>query len=374
MASPIPESFRTLSELEAAASRRVTEHVWAYIQGGAGDERTMRANENAFRRWFLRPRVLVDVSSVDIRSRILGRSVNAPFFISPMAYQAEVHPEGELAVARSASERNVLAVYSTLSSAPFEEISKASGSAPYWFQLYLQPDFEVTRKLIERAERCGASAIVLTVDVPVLSVRDRQTMGGFAIDSTVPIGAGSDVVPPAREPVLQGPVYRLRTDAAATWSTLGEIQSVTRLPVVVKGVLTPEDARLAVEHGAAGIVVSNHGGRQLDGAPASLDVLPAVVAEVSDRIEVYLDGGVRRAADVLIAMGLGAKAVGIGRPVLWALAADGSEGVGRYLSLLSTELATSIALCGRRSIAEIDRTLCSPTTPGLRVALHDEIE
>lgn len=362
MLGPIPESFRTLSELEAAASRRVTDHVWAYIQGGSGDERTLRANESAFRRWFLRPRVLVDVSSVDIRSTILGRSVNAPFFISPMAYQGEVHPEGEIAVARSASEANVLAVYSTLSSAPFEEISRASRSAPYWFQLYLQPDFEVTRRLIERAEQCGASAVVLTVDVPVLGVRDRQALGGFAIDSTVPIGAACEVVPPAREPVLQGAQYRLRSDAAATWSVLGEIHSITRLPVVVKGVLTAEDARLAIDHGVRGIVVSNHGGRQLDGAPASLDALPAVVAEVSDQVEVYLDGGVRRAADVMIAMGLGAKAVGIGRPVLWALAADGSEGVGRYLSLLSTELATSLALCGRRSIAEIDRTLCTPTT------------
>lgn len=360
------DSFQTLGELESLASTKVLEHVWAYVQGGAGDERTLRANENAFRRWCLRPRVLVDVSEIDLRLEILGTSVSAPFFVSPMAYQREVHPEGELGVARASAEANILAVYSTLSSASLEEISLAAPTGPRWFQLYLQPDFEVSRGLIERAEKSGYSALVLTVDTPVLGVRDRQARGGFAIDSSLPVGSGPDIVPPSRAPLPQGPVYRLRSDAAATWSVLEQIRSVTKLPLVVKGILTKEDARLAVSHGARGIVVSNHGGRQLDSSPASLDALPEVVKEVGNEIEVYMDGGVRRAPDILLALALGARAVGIGRPVLWALAVGGTAGVRQYFSLLVTELATSLALCGCRRIAEIDRSLCAAcsTVPG----------
>jgi 4-hydroxymandelate oxidase len=355
--------FATLDELEGTASRKVLDHVWAYVQGGAGEERTLRANRDAFLRWNLRPRALVDVSTLDTYTSLLGTEVSAPFFISPMAYQGQVHPEGERGVAQAARDAGILAVYSTLSSFSIEEIARASGSGPRWFQLYLQPDFEVGRRLVERAEKAGYSALMLTVDTPVLGVRDRQARGGFAIDTTVPIGNGSDVVPPSRDPVEQGRFYRLRSESATTWEVLEELQSVTRLPVVAKGVLTAEDGRLAARHGAKAVVVSNHGGRQLDGAPASLSALPEVVEAVGSDVEVYVDGGVRRGADILVALALGAKAVGIGRPILWALAAGGVAGVDRYLGLLRTELATAMALAGRRTVAEVDHSLIARADP-----------
>lgn len=354
MDEPPTGTFRTLSQLESLASKRVLDHVWAYIQTGAGDERTLRANREAFLRYSLRPRALVDVSELDLRTSFLGAPTSAPFFVSPMAYHAEVHPEGELGVARAAREHVLLAAYSTLSSSSLEEIASVSRTGPRWFQLYLQPDREVSRELARRAEAAGYSALVVTVDVPVLGVRDRQEVAGFAIDSSVPIGNGSNVVPPCRAPSLQGEVYRLRADAAETWEVLDDLRAATRLPIVVKGVLTPEDAERAVAHGARGILVSNHGGRQLDGAPASLDALPAVLTAVAGRAEVYVDGGVRRGSDILIALALGARGVGIGRPVLWSLAVGGTVGVHRYFELMKVELATVMALTGTRSIKEVN--------------------
>jgi 4-hydroxymandelate oxidase len=353
--------FSTLSDLEEVASKRVLEHVWAYVQGGAGEERTLGANRSAFRQWTFRPRTLVDVSRIDTNISLLGTMVRAPLFVSPMAYQGQVHPVGEPAVARAARDAGILAVYSTLSSFSIEEITRNSGSVPPWFQLYLQPDFEVSRRLVERAEKAGCSALMLTVDTPVLGVRDRQAPGGFAIDSTVPIGNGSDVVPPSRSPMEQGKFYRLRSEAGSTWDILEELLSITRLPWVVKGILTGDDARTAVHHGAKAVLVSNHGGRQLDGAPATLHALPEVVDAVGSEVEVYLDGGVRRGLDILVALALGAKAVGVGRPILWALGAGGEEGVRRYLDLLKLELATSMALVGRTTIAEVDRSLVAKT-------------
>jgi len=215
----------------------------------------------------------------------------------------------------------------------------------------------VTRELVERAEKAGFTALVLTVDAPVLGPRDRQTRDGVAIRSPVPIGNGSHVVPPARVPQLEGGTYRFPADATVTWDILRQLRELSRLPLVVKGILTAEDARRAAEAGARAVVVSNHGGRQLDGAVTGLDALPEVVAAVGSQVEVYVDGGVRRGSDVLTALALGAKGVGIGRPVLWALAAGGEAGVARLISLLQMELAVSMMLAGRRSLAEVDRTL-----------------
>ncbi len=357
------EPFRTLSEVRSVAKPRVSERVWSYIEGGSGDERTLRGNEAAFRRWALRPRALTDVSTIELRSKILGQPVGAPFFICPMAYLGEVHADAERGVARAAAEGGVLAIFSTLSSDSLERIAGASPTGPRWFQLYLQPDFSSSRALIERAERASYSGLVITVDVPVLAVRDTQARAGFAIDATVPIGNGPGVLPPPRGPVLKSGRYHLRAEAATTWDRIGQIRSITKLPVVVKGVLTADDAERALGQGAAGVIVSNHGGRQLDGSAPSLEALPEIVAGVGERTEVYLDGGIRRAADVLIALALGARAVGVGRPILWALAAGGGPGVRRYLDLLSTELATSMALCGRRSLGEIDATTVSARLP-----------
>jgi len=357
MTDEAPGGFRTLGDLEAAAAAKLPEDVWAYVQGGAGEETTLRANRDAFHRLTLRARLLTGVETLDLNTRFLGRPVRAPFFLAPTAYQRLVHPEAEAATARAAAAAGVLAVHSTLSSCSLEAIAEAAPSGLRWFQLYLQPEFDVTQRLLERAERAGFRALVLTADVPVLANRDRQIRGGVAVYSQEPLGNGPEIRTPSRSPIPEGDHYRLQPEAAATWEVLDRLRAHTRLPLIVKGVLTREDARTAVDHGARGVVVSNHGGRQLDGAPATLDVLPEIVAEVGEKAEVYLDGGVRRGSDILMAIALGARGVGIGRPALWALAVGGEAGVERLLSLLKVDLATVMALTGRTKIPEIDPSL-----------------
>jgi 4-hydroxymandelate oxidase len=353
--------FRTLGDLEESARNRVPPDVWGYIEGGAGGERTRRGNESAFARWCLRPRVLAGVRSVDLSTSVLGQSVAAPFFVAPMAYQREISPEGELATAAAAASLGVLGVYSTLSSDSIEAIASVAPVGPRWFQLYLQPELSRSLKLVQRAERAGCSAIVLTVDTPVLGSRDRQARSGFALGRPLPVGNGRAVRSPPRGPTWDGQRYALDPAAGETWKTLDAVRGATKLPLVVKGVLTPEAAVQAAAHGARAVIVSNHGGRQLDLAAASLDALPAIVRAVGRRVEVYLDGGVRRGSDVTVALALGARAVGVGRPVLWALAAGGRLGVERYLRLLGTELANTLLLLGRASVGEIDRTVVGPS-------------
>ncbi len=351
-----PGGFLTLSDLEEAASKKVSAAAWAYVQGGAGEERTLRANREAFQRRTLRPRVLVDVTTLDLTTTILNEKVSVPFYASAAASQGILHPGAEAGTARAASAANIMAMFSTLSTLSLEQIAEAAPKDPRWFQLYLQPDFAVTKKLVERAEKAGFTALVLTVDMPVQATRDRQSIAGYSLEERI-VGNGEDILPPSRRPVPDGQHFTVRNDASATWEILDRLQRITRLPIVVKGILTGEDARRAVDHGAKAVVVSNHGGRQLDGAPASLDALPEVVEAVGSEVEVYLDSGVRRGSDILTALALGAKAVGIGRPVLWALAAGGELGVAKLISLLKTELATVMALTGRRTISEIDGTL-----------------
>ncbi len=348
---------RSIGTLEAAAARVLPAAVWAYVQAGAGAEDAMRANHDAFRRRTLRPRALTDVRSLDLSSRMLEDRLAAPLFVCPMARQGLVHPDAELATHRAASDAGVLSVVSTLSTRSLEEIAASSPQGPRWFQLYLQPDFVASRNLVERAERAGYSALVLTVDMPVLGSRDQLLEHDFVLDADAPVGNGAPVLAPSRPPVGERGHFHLRSDAGATWDVLDDLQSITRLPVVVKGLLTGEDARRAENHGARAIIVSNHGGRQLNGAPAALEALPEVVRAVGSEVEVYFDSGIRRATDVLIALALGARAVGLGRPVLWALAVGGEAGVRRFFQLLTTELATEMALTGRRRLAEIDRTL-----------------
>ena len=251
----------------------------------------------------------------------------------------------------------MLTVVSTLSTFSLEAIAAAAPTGARWFQLYLQPEFEGNMRLIERAEKSGYRAIVLTVDTPVLGNRDRQARGGVAIDTPVPVGNGPNVVSPARAPVPDGEHYTLGPETAATWQMLDRLRARSSLPFVVKGILTGGDARQAVDHGARAVVVSNHGARQLDGAPAALDALEEVVGAVGAKVEVYFDSGVRRGSDIVMALALGATGVGIGRPVLWALAAGGASGVSRLFSLLKVDLATVMAVTGRTSVPAIDRSL-----------------
>ena len=357
------EAWSNLTDLEGAARARLPVDVWDYISGGACEERTLADNVEAFRHWAIRPHVLTGASAIDLSTTLLGADVPVPFFAAPTAYLGGIHPSGEAAVARAAGTRGILAAFSTLSSRSIEEIAAASGAGPRWFQLYRQAAPDVSRRLVERAEAAGYRAIVLTADAPVLGVRDRQARKGFGIDPTPPLGNGRDVRSPPRTLAPEAGTFRVPGESSAGFEAIDEIRSWTRLPVLVKGILTAEDARRAREHGASGVVVSNHGGRQLDGAIAALDALPEVVREVGERVEVYLDGGVRRASDILIALAQGARAVGIGRPILWALAVGGAEGVGRYLDLLTRELVTAMAICGRARISEVDATLVVERPP-----------
>jgi 4-hydroxymandelate oxidase len=352
--------FTSLSEVEEAAARKVSPKIWSYIEAAAATGWTDRANRQAFDRWVVKPRILAGIREVDLRTHLLGEAVRAPVYVAPTAYQGLVHPDGEGGIARAASRAGLLAVFSTLSSWSLEKIASARPRGPRWFQLYLQPEWKATERLVQRVERAGFTAVVLTADVPVLGVRDAQLRTGFAIDSSIPLGSGPGVLPPSRGPEPVGEKYSVGRASGETWEVVDRLRETTHLPIVVKGVLCAADARLSVRHGARAIVVSNHGGRQLDRAPASLAMLPEVVSAVGDRAEVYLDGGVRRGSDVLIALALGARAVGVGRPVLWALAANGEAGVDHYLSLLTSDLASAMVLAGRSALSDVDRSLVAP--------------
>ncbi len=345
------EHIAALADFEAPARARLPQAVIDYVAGGSWDEVTLDDNTAAFRRRRFRPRMLVETSRVDASTTLLGFPVAAPFGVAPMALQGLLDPDGEVAMARAASAAGVAMLLSTVSSRPLEEVATASmdGAGPRWFQLYVHRDREVSRSLVQRAAQAGYAAIVLTVDLPAIGHRDAE------IRRVEPLGGTYGNFADLR---LDGNDLDQLIDtrhATLTWDDLAEIASWSELPLVIKGILVGEDARLAVDCGAAGIVVSNHGGRQLDRAPASLDALPEVVAAVAGRAEVYLDGGVRRGTDVVTAIALGARAVFLGRPMAWALAAAGELGVARALALLRAETETAMALLGTPTIAGITR-------------------
>jgi 4-hydroxymandelate oxidase len=356
--------FRTLAELEQRGVARLAPAVRDYVETGAGGEKTRTANEAAFDAWSLVPRVLEDVRAVDLATAVLDHRLPVPFFAAPTAYHGAIHPDGERATARALARAGVLGVYSTLSTRALEEIADASGAAPRWFQLYPQPELDASLAMVRRAERSGFSAVVVTVDAPVLGVRDTQARRGFAIVGSLPLGNGREVRTPGRGMKGRNGHYSMEGVGEYSWAMFDQVVESTDLPVVIKGVLSPVDAQTAIEHGARGIVVSNHGGRQLDRSVPALVALPDVVKAVGRRAEVYLDGSVRRGPDVLVAAALGARACGLGRPVLWALAAGGERGVARLLELLSEEIAVSLALLGRRSMGDVDRTAVRPSPLG----------
>lgn len=341
----MPDSPVNLDEYEPLARARLPVEVADFIAGGAEDERTLRRNRQAFDRWALRPRVLTGVTAPRLHTNVLGQPVAMPVLLAPAGEHALSHPEGEAATARAAAAAGSLLIASTASSLPLEAIA-AAATGPLWFQLYCFSDRELTASLVTRAKTAGYRAIVLTVDAPVLGRREREIRSGYAVRRRLHRGNFPDG--------RQGSF-----DASLTWDVVPWLRELSGLPVVLKGIMCGEDAALAVEHGAAAVIVSNHGDRQLDGAPAALEVLPEVVAAVQGRAEVYLDGGVRRGTDVLTALALGARVVCIGRPYLWALAVDGQQGVGRLLGLLRDEIATALTLCGRAGVDTVDRSLLS---------------
>ena len=342
---PADPNLINLADYERVAAERLAPGPLAYFTGGAGDEVALRDNRAAFARQAIVPRVMRDVSSLDPSVELLGRRWPSPIFIAPTALQRMAHPDGELATARAAAARGITLTLSTSASTDLAEVAVAGG--PRWFQVYLLADPGARRALVERAVANGYEALVLTVDVPRIGRRERDLRVGFKIPEGVTI---PNVALAAGVPLTDGGsvAYLDRM----TWPDL-EWLAGFGLPVIVKGILHPDDAQLAIEHGAAGIGVSNHGGRQLDGAIASLDALPAVADAVSGRVPVLLDGGVRRGTDVLVSLALGATAVGIGRPVIWGLAVDGEAGVGNVLDLLRAEFENAMALSGAANCADL---------------------
>jgi 4-hydroxymandelate oxidase len=326
-------------DYERIAEERLDANAYAYFVGGSGDEVTLRDNVAAFERRKLRPRVLVDVSSVTTSTTVLGTDVLLPVLIAPLALQRMAHPDGELATARAAAAAGTIMCLSSAATYSPAEVAAVAPKAPRWFQVYVWNPRSLTEEAIAEAADNGYSALVLTVDVPYIGRRERD----IRVDFKIPEGL-----------TVQGDLFGGGFDATLSWRDL-EWLAGYGLPVVVKGILAAEDARLACEHGAAAVVVSNHGGRQLDGVPASLDALEEVVEAVGGGAEVLLDGGVRRGADVLKALALGARGVLIGRAMLWGLAAAGEQGVAHVLQLLRDELELGLALLGCTSPADVSR-------------------
>lgn len=348
-----------LMEYEDAARALLPRMVFDYIAGGSGDGITLRANREAFKRWSILPRVLQGTEQPDLSTTVLGRNTELPILLAPVGFHRLAHDEGEKASARAAHAAGTIFIGSTASNHSLEEV--ALEAEPWWFQLYVFRDREITRDLVLRAERAGAEALMVTVDTPVLGRREADERNRFALPDGVTWANFAQTNYAFMSEIPTGSSLSAYVGSAIesrlSWADLDWIASITSLPVIPKGVLHPDDARLAVEHGARGIVVSNHGGRQLDSAVATLDALPAVVEAVGDRAEILLDGGVRRGSDVIKALALGARAVLIGRPYIWGLALDGEAGVRRVLGLLAAELIQDLALCGCSSISEIDAGL-----------------
>jgi isopentenyl diphosphate isomerase/L-lactate dehydrogenase-like FMN-dependent dehydrogenase len=350
----------SVADFERRAAELLDPGVHGYYAGGAGDERTLRDNVAAFARRRLLPRVLFDVSAADPATTVLGRRVSMPVLVAPTALQRLAHPDGEPGMARAAAGAGTVFTLSTLATSRPSEA--AVPGAPQWFQLYVLRDRGVSRALLDEAVDHGFEAIVLTVDAPRAGRRERDLRTGFAVPADVDMPAvraavGAPACPTPAE------FFEL-VDASLTWPALEALVAESPVPVVVKGIHAPQDARRAVDHGAAAVVVSNHGGRQLDGVPAALDLLPPVVEAVGDRVEVLVDGGVRRGTDVLVALALGARAVMVGRPALWGLACGGEAGARRVLDLLHDEVRLGLTLLGAPTPADVGPAHLSPPAGG----------
>jgi isopentenyl diphosphate isomerase/L-lactate dehydrogenase-like FMN-dependent dehydrogenase len=347
-------------DYEEAARQTLPKMVYDFYAGGSDDELTLRANAEAWGRVRLRPRVMVDVSQRDLRTTILGQAASMPILTAPCGLNALAHPDGECAVARAAATAGIIQVVSTPATRSLEEVA-AAAAGTRWFQLYCYRERAVTRMLVERAEAAGYVALCVTVDTPRLGRRERDVRNRFGLPPGLSLKnleqANLHRLDEAKNDSALGKYTTGAFESALTWEMLDWLRGLTRLPIVVKGILTAEDARLAVEHGAAGIIVSNHGGRQLDGAISTCEALPEVAEAAVGRAEVFVDGGIRRGSDVLKALALGARAALIGRPYLWGLAVGGEQGVRAVLEILRGELDLSMALAGRPTIDEIDRTL-----------------
>lgn len=346
-----------IRDYERFAPERMSKMAWEYISGGAGDELTLRWNHEAYDRIRLLPRLLVDVSHLDTRVTLFGRELPHPILLAPVAYQRLAHPEGELATAKGAGAADATMVLSTLSTTTLEEVAQAA-IRPLWFQLYVQKDRGFTRELVRRAEAAGYQALVLTVDTPVLGARHRESRINFELPPGMETANLKDLPSAMGGHCPKGQdIYSAMLDPSLAWKDLDWLRSQTRLPVLLKGILSADDAARAMDADASGLIVSNHGGRNLDTVPATIDALPAIAAKVAGRVPILLDGGIRRGTDVIKALAFGASAVLIGRPYVFGLAVGGAEGVTRVVQILRRELEMSMALAGRPSIASIDGSI-----------------
>lgn len=349
----------TLSDFEALARQALPHMAFEYIAGGAGDEWTLRANRDAFERTLLRPRALVDVSNIDTSLTLLGTHMPFPILLAPCAYNKLFHSEGEMETVRGANLSGATLVASTASTVSLEEMAAASNK-PLWFQLYTSRDREFTWDLVRRAEECGCAAICVTVDVPVRGMRDRDTRAQFDLPAGIERPNFRGLSPEALKgnPRATGRhIYSPNLDPSFTWADLDEMRRRTRLPLLAKGVLTAADALRFVDAGCDGLIVSNHGARTLDTLPAALDALREIAPALAGRAPLLLDGGVLRGTDVVKALALGASAVLIGRPYLYALAIAGAAGVVRCVDMLQRELEMSMALLGRPDLASVDASV-----------------
>jgi lactate 2-monooxygenase len=355
----------SVADLEERAREALSAEAFGYVAGGAGSERTMRANLQAFERWEIVPRMLRDVSVRDLSTSVLGTALPAPVMLAPVGVQSIVHPEGELAVGRAAASQGVPVILSTAASHTLEEVADAMGQASRWFQLYWPKDRDLASSFLGRAEQAGFGAIVVTLDTWLLGWRPRDLQHAY-----LPFLKGEGVANYFSDPVFRAALEKAPeqdpgpaighwanqfANPSVTWADLAWLRDQTRLPIVLKGILHPEDGRRAVQEGVDGLIVSNHGGRQVDGAIGALDALPEVREAVGD-LPVLFDSGIRTGADVLKALALGADAVCLGRPYIWGLALEGRPGVEGVLRCLFAELDLTLALSGYSAISQLDRS------------------
>ncbi len=373
------ERLLTVEDVRRAARRRLPRAVFDFVEGGAGDELTLRRNRAAFEALAFRPRILVDVAKREQSTTVLGERVETPVLIAPTGMTGLCWRRGEVEAARAAGRAGTIYTLSTHASCSIEEVAERA-PGPLWFQLYVWQSRELTRSFVERAKAAGYRALLLTVDVPLISRRERDIRNGFTIPPRITLGNCLDTLrhvrwianvllgprltlanlvgapgAPRTDLITLGGIAHRQVDPSVSWGDLRWFRSLWSGPLLLKGVLGVEDARLAVEHGVDGIVVSNHGGRQLDGAPASVEVLPEIVDAVGGKVEVLLDGGIRRGSDVVKALALGARAVLIGRPHLYGLAVGGQAGVEHVLALLKAEVDRTLGLLGVPRVAHLDR-------------------
>ena len=356
-----------IEDLEELARSKISDEAYGYIAGGAGSEVSMKFNQQAFDQWRIVPRMMCDVAERDLSVELFGSQLHAPIVMAPIGVQTLAHPNGKLEVARAASQLNLPFCYSSAATKAPEDVAAVAGDCPKWFQLYWPRDRDITRRFVQRAEEAGYSALIVTLDTRMLAWRERDLNQAF-LPFLKAEGIGLYLSDPVFRSRLDKPPEEdmptaVRTwasgfsDLSHTWDDIAFLKECTSLPIILKGILHPDDASLAIQHGADGLIVSNHGGRQVDGSIAALDALPGIVEAVGSDLPILFDSGIRRGADIFRAIALGAKAVLVGRPYMWGLAVDGADGVREVIQRMLADFDITMTLCGCRNLSEVNRAM-----------------